>query len=273
MATTVALPTTVAPVTVSPTTTVTIEQKVLTDLHNGLHRIIYAHLGILVLLLALVGAGGYFGLKSYDKALAHAEALQTQYNLAQAAAVASQKQLTDLLAADAAQRAQESAQQASLAQQILKRDAQAPAPAIQTALQPSATAANVAKGLTEIYSDDKTFGVVQATPDGKVLSTVPQTQAMITSRLDSLRLSADLADTSKLYTLEQAKSSSLQTDLNSCKSTSSKDEIALADAQKTIKAYNKLVNRSKFKKILGAIGRNAERVGILFVGIELGHKL
>jgi hypothetical protein len=262
-------PTTVAPTISVPPATVTIEQKVLTDLHNGLHNLLYAHLGILVLVLALIGAGGYFGLRSYDKALAHAEALQTQFNTAQAAAAASQKQLTDLLAADAAQRAVESAQQTSIAQQILKRDAQAPAPAVQTALQPSATAAELEIGLESVFTGVSNFGVVQEGPGSSVLLNQAQTQAIIVSREAEIQNSADLKDEISLYTLEQAKSTSLQTDLNSCKSTVSKDETALVDAQKTITAYKKLAVRSRWKKFLGG----AEKVALVVVGVEIGHKL
>lgn len=269
MATTVALPTTVAPVTVPPTT-VTIEQKVLTDLHNGLHRIIYAHLGILILLFAFIGVGGYLGLKSYDKALAHAEALQAQFNAAQATAAASQKQLTDLLAADSAQRSQESAQQADLTQQILKRNSQAPAPAVQTALQPSATAANVAVGLQAAYSFS-TLPTVE--PDGKVALEPSQAQQTISAEINANQFSADYNDEVELYTLETDKTTSLSKDLAQCQDTETKDKVALSDANKALAAYDKLAKRSRFRKILGSIGRNAERAGILFVGIELGHKL
>ena|ERR1035438_10439524 len=97
-------------------TTPAVTPNLESELSAYVHKVLYAHFGVIVLMLVLMGAGGYFGLRSYDKALAHAEALQIQFNTAQAQAAASQKQLTDLLAADSAQRAKESAQQATLEQ-------------------------------------------------------------------------------------------------------------------------------------------------------------
>jgi hypothetical protein len=69
--------------------------------------------------------------------------------------------------------------------------------------------------------------------------------------------------------LEQAKYSSLQIDLNACKSTVSQDETALLDANKVISAYKKLAVRSRWKKFLGG----AEKVALIAVGFEIGHKL
>jgi len=239
------------------------------ELSVFVHKVLYAHLGIFVLLIALLGIGGCFGLRSYDKALAHAQALQVQFNNAQTQFTISQKQLTDLLAQDAQARAQESAQQTSLEQQIANRNVQAPAPAVQTALQPSATAQEVALGLGASYSDVPSFGAVQATSDGKVSLEPPQAQQIIASRENELRFSFDLQAETQLFTLEQAKSSSLQKDLTSCESTLYKAKTALGDANKTIAAYKKLAVRSRWKRFLGG----AEKAALIAVGIELGHKI
>jgi hypothetical protein len=243
------------------------------ELSKFAHKVLLAHAGILVLLLALIGAGGYFGLKSYDRALQHAEALQAQFNQAQAQASASQKALSDLLAQDAQERAQESAQQASLTQQILQRDAARPSPAVQTALQPSANAVDLKMGLEDAFKGVQGFGVVQVGSGVSVVLNQAQTAAVITSRETEIQKTADLADTSQLYALEKSKTTSLANDLSSCQSTVSKDSVALLDAQKALKAYDKLARRSKFRKLLGSVGRNAERVGILVLGYEIGRKL
>jgi hypothetical protein len=236
------------------------------------HKVLYAHLGVIVLLLALMGAGGYLGLRSYDKALAHAETLQVQFNVAQTQAAASQKQLTDLLAADTAQRAKENAQQATLEQQIVKRDNTPPAPAVQTALQPSANPETAIAGLQSVYL----FPVApKVEPDGNIALSVPEAQQTIQAKVDSVRFAADLKDETGLFTLEQSKSTSLSNDLTQCKVTESQDETALAAANKSIAAFKKAAGspQSKFRKVLGSIGRNAERVGILVVGLEIGHRL
>lgn len=247
--------------------------SVQSELSTFVHKVLYAHIGIFVLLVALMGMGGYFGLRSYDKALAHAEALQVQFNTAQAQAASSQKQLTDLLAADTAQRAKESAQQASLEQQIINRNAQVPAPAVQTALQPSADAGQVILGLRASYSDTPSFGTPKLDAEGNIALSVPQARSVMVGHENEKRLSFDLKAETQLFTLETAKSTSLSNDLTQCKATVSQDETALVGAKKSLAEYDKLAHRSRFRKLLGGIGRNAERIGIAVLAFELGHKL
>lgn len=239
------------------------------ELSVFVHKVLYAHVGVLVLLLALMGTGGYFGLRSYDKALAHAESLQVQFNAAQAQFTASQKQLTDLLAVDSAQRAQESAQQASLTQQIIQRDAKAPAPAVQTALQPSASAESVVLGLQSLYTGSIPTVVPKVTPDGNIEISAPEGQLWVSDKLSLNRFSADFQDEVKLYTLEQAKSTSLSNDLAQCTASNALAGTSLVDAKKTIAAYEKIAKRSRWKKFLSG----AEKVALVVAGIEIGHKL
>lgn len=252
---------------------VTIEQEVLTSIHNSLHRIIFAHLGVIVLFLATLGGLGYLGLRSYDKQVERAEALQVQFQQAQQAATQAQKQLTDIIAADSAARAQESAQQEAITLEMAKRAQQAPAPAVTEALKPSAAAAVVVSGLESAYSDVQGFGTPSVGSDKTVVLSLPQAQAAISAKVDLGRFQADLKDETSLYTLEQSKSTSLSNDLKVCQDTEAKDETALVAANKTIAAFDKVAHQSKFRKVLGSIGRNAERVLILAVGFEIGHKL
>lgn len=239
------------------------------ELSAFVHKVLYAHLGVIVLMLALMGAGGYFGLRSYDKALAHAEALQVQFNTAQAQFTASQKQLMDLLAADSAQRAKESAQQATLEQQILNRNAQAPAPAVQTALQPSADAEQVVLGLGASYSDVPSFGTPKVDTEGNIALSGPQAHSVLVGHENEKRLGFDLQAETGLFTLETAKSTSLSNDLAQCKVTVSQDETALTLANKDIAAYKKLAVRSRWQKFLGGV----EKVALVAIGFELGHKI
>jgi hypothetical protein len=235
---------------------VTLEQTVLTDLHNTFKKVLYAHLGVIVLLICFIAVGGYFGLKSYDKALAHADALQAQFT-------ASQKSLTDLLAQDAQLRTQQSAQEAALVAQVAQRASQAPPPAVTQALQPSASAVDAIQG---IQSEFNLQPAPEPLPDEKIALSVPNAQEMIRQVGAGKLAEADLSDETQLYTLEQTKNASLNTDLIACKST-------LSECQSTLKAYQNVVKKSRLRRILGGIGRNAERVGILVVGIELGHSL
>lgn len=243
------------------------------ELSTFAHKVLYAHLGIFVLLLALMAGGAFFGLKSYDKALAHAEALQAQFSQAQTAAAASQKALADLLAQDAQLRATESAQQANLAQQILRRDAQAPSPTVQAALQPTANSVNVILAIKSQHTDANPPVDPKGLPDGNIEITASEGRLWVSEKDSLNRFSADLKDTVQLYTLEQSKTTSLSNDLTQCNVTVTKDEVALADAKKSLVAYDKLANRSRFRKILGSIGRNAERFGIAVIAFEAGRKL
>jgi hypothetical protein len=249
-------------------TTPAVTPNLESELSAYVHKVLYAHFGVIVLMLVLMGAGGYFGLRSYDKALAHAEALQIQFNTAQAQAAASQKQLTDLLAADSAQRAKESAQQATLEQQIINRNAQAPSPAVQTALQPSANAESLVLGLGASYSDVPNFGTPKVDTEGNIALSVPQARSVLVGHENEKRLGFDLQAETGLFTLETSKSTSLSNDLAQCKATVSQDETALVDAKKSIAAYKKLAVRSRWQKFLGGV----EKVALVAVGFEIGHK-
>lgn len=249
------------------------EQQVLTNLHNKLHAVIYAHLGVIILLIASLLGAGYVAVKVHEHDLAHAEQLQQAFNQQAQVAAQAQKQLADIIAADAAQRAQETAQEQQIELAMAKR-AQEPLPApITAALAPSANAAVVVSGLEVAYSDVQPPMAPSVTPDGKIAVSVSNAQAEVSAKVALGKYEADLHDEVALFTLEQTKSASFQKDLATCQATVSQDETALADAKKTIAAYEKVAKQSRFRKILGSIGRNAERVAILVVGIELGHKL
>lgn len=239
------------------------------ELSMFVHKVLYAHIGIFILMLSLMGAGGYIALRSYDKVLAHAEALQTQFNVAQGQAAASQKQLTDLLAADAVQRAKESAQQAALEQQIINRNTQAQVPAVQQALQPSAGAKAVILGLQSLYTGSIPPVMPKLAQDGNIEISAPEGQQWLSDKVSLNRFSADYRDEVQLYTLEVAKSTSLSNDLSQCKGTVSQDETALVVANKTIAAYKKSAVRSRWKKFLGG----AKDVALVMTGVVLGHKI
>jgi len=174
-----------------------------TELSTFAHKVLYAHAGVLVLILVLVGLGGYCGLKSYDAQLAKAQVTEQKYE-------AAQKTLTDLLATDAQERAAMQAQQVNLITQIAKRDKTPPSAPVIAALQPNATAETAANVLGLVFSLSP---YPSATPDNKVVLSVPNAQELVKNGVELNKLRPDYADEVKLYDLEQQKSTSLNNDL------------------------------------------------------------
>jgi hypothetical protein len=237
------------------------------------HKVLLTHLGVLVLILALVGFGVCRGFSSYDKLLAHAEALQAQFTQAQAQYSASQKQLTDLLATDSAERAQESSQQAALVSQIAQRTTQAPSPVVTQALAPGAGSEDLVLAFKSVLSLPNSSVDPKAMSDGTV-DLGPTVAQQTLSLLEAGNLAqANLKDETQLYDLEVSQNSSLTKDLSQCVSDETQAKTALADAQKALAVYKKALHRSRFRKILGGVGRNAERIGIAIVAFEAGRKL
>ena len=223
-----------------------------TELSTFAHKVLYAHAGVLVLILVLVGLGGYCGLKSYDAQLAKAQVTEQKYE-------AAQKTLTDLLATDAQERAAMQAQQANLIGQIAKRDKTPPSAPVIAALQPNATAETAANVLGLVFSLSP---YPSATPDNKVVLSVPNAQELVKNGVELNKLRPDYADEVKLYDLEQQKSTSLNNDLVQCKTT-------LVASQKEATAYKKIAVKGRWKKFLGG----AEKVGTLVGGLVLGHMI
>lgn len=257
----------------TPSPLVTLEQEVLTNLHNKLHTIIVAHIGVLVLFIALVGFGGWLGLRSYDKQVERAEALQVQFEKSQEVAAQAQKQLADIIAADSAARAQETTKQQDIEKAMLQRAQTPPAPPVVEALKPSADAGQLKIGLEAVFAAVPTFGPVSVGEGTSVVLNQAQTQAVIVSRENELSLSLDLKDETALFTLEQAKTSSLNRDLTACQATVSSDKDALKKAQDSIVAYEKVAHQSKFRRVLGAIGSTAGKVVIAAVAFEIGASI
>jgi hypothetical protein len=236
-------------------------------MHSGLRNLIYAHLGILLLVLSLLAVGGYFGLRSYEKQLARAEALQAQYEQAQKLYTDSQAQLKTLVAADDAQRLKDSVQQATIQAQITKRDSQALPQVVSQGLETSASSKSIENAFRSVLSVPDTEPTPKALPDGTI-DLGPSVAQQTVSQLETgNQAKADLKDETQLYSLEVASNSSLSKDLGQCLASDSQGKAALADANKTIAAYKKAAHRSVFKRILDG----AEKVGILVAGIELGR--
>lgn len=215
----------------------------------------YALVGTLVLLLVLMGFGGYLGVKAFDQQLARQEAKDTQYQ-------ADRKVFMDQLSAHDTERAAQQVQISQLQAQISKRDSQPLPKAVQAGLLPDATAEVVAKAVTEAYSNNPAFGQASATPAGQVSLSVPQAQATVEAKVDFDRASADLADEKSTISLLNGTNFSLTNDLNQCKLLNTK-------AEADIQGFKKLATRSKWQKFMAG----AEKVALFAAGAYVGHRL
>lgn len=205
-------------------------------------------IGTLVLVMGLMGFGGYEALKSFDAQLARAEQREAQYNT-------DRKTWQDALAQHDAERVADATKIASLEAQVAARDKKPLPP-------PVTTPDEAVAGLQAAYSDVPAFGAPQATPDGKVAVNVPQAQILITTKLDLNRLKLDLTDEKAIVDLQKQTNASLSKDLTGCQALN-------VEANKTIADYKKLAKKSRWQKFLSG----AEKVGLVLGGMYVGHKI
>ena len=226
--------------------------NIVADMHAHSVRVSYFFVGIIVLVLAIATGAGYLGLKSYDAQLAWAEAMQTQY-------VAAVKDFQTQLAQHDAQRATDLAQVASLEAQIAKRTTQPLPEPIKAGLKPDATAEQASLALKTAYN-----GLVdpQSTPDGKVLTTVKETQLLTTSKVQLDMVLSNFSDQKAIVDLQKGTISSLNNDLTTCKAT-------VAKGNETIDSLKKVVKPSRFKRFLSG----AKTAVMVAAAAYLGHKL
>ena len=216
-------------------------------------RVSQMFVGIIVLVLALAGVGAYLGLQAYEREASHAQALEQKYEDAQ-------KLFAEQLAAHDAERVANAEQSAALVAQIAARAKQPQAPAVQKALAPTATALEIRSGLQAVLSPRH--------PDlppmdiaGETIEISPvSAQALVADEVLLNKVIADLTDTQSLLALANADKASLSSDL-------AQSQAQNAEAQKVIAAYKKAAVVTKWKKFLNG----AQKVGILIVGISLGH--
>lgn len=218
-------------------------------------KVSYMFLGIIVLILALAGVGGWFGLKAYEGQVARAEAIEQKYEDAQ-------KAFQVTLAQHDAERATDAKATAALLAQIAARAAKPPAPVVQAGLLPTATAKQASLALNALYSPS--YPAFASTPiEGeKVAVTVTEAQEIASDKLVGDRSKADLTDTQALLGLSKTDNSLLTSDLNQCKANS-------AQADKTIAAYKAIAVKSKWQRFLAG----ALKVGIFAAGAAIGHGL
>jgi len=236
----------------SVTTAVQSEVSVLAHRHLSFS---YALVGTLVLLLVLMGFGGYLGVKAFDAQLARQEVKDAQYNQ-------DRKVFMDQLSAHDAERAAQATQIASLGLRIAHRNAEPLPKEVQAGLLPDATAETVARAVTTAYSKNPAFGQATATPGGQVSLSVPQAQATVEAKVGFDKASADLADEKSMVSLLNGTNLSLSNDLNQCKLLNTK-------AQADIAGFKKLAVRSKWQKFLGGM----KTAAAFAAGAYVGHKI
>lgn len=227
----------------------------LADLSHKHFTISYLFGGILALVLIIGSFGGYVALRSFDNQLAKAEVREQQYD-------ADRKSWQDELKVRDAERAADAQRVEGLMGQIAARAA-APLPKpIQTALKPGATIPEVEIGLQMAFKGSPEFDAPFPSTAPYVPLSAPQAQLVTQTKVDKDRLTEDLKDEKTIADLQSGTISSLNSDLNQCKTTLSASDKVIAD-------YKRLAKKSKWKKFLGG----AEKVAIFAVGAYIGHKV
>lgn len=241
----------------------TAEQQAQLYLHQQLSALAQKHvtvsytlIGALVLLMLLLGAGGYIGLKFADKQLARAEASEQRFQQAQ-------KDLQSQITAHDAQRSDDTQKQNVIVKVVHDTDTSTDAKIAQV-LQPK-TAQQALSDLDDAYGSELNL---KDTPlNGNLLSfPVTTVQQFSASKLDRDRLSADLNNYKGLLTFEQDKTKTLTADLGKANGT-------LTVCQQTVEDYKKAAKVGRLKKFLHAAGGTAVTIGAAVFGFELGHRL
>ena len=237
-----------------PTITAVVQSEVaaLANRHLGL---IYGLVGVIVLMMILMGVGGYFGLKAFDAQLSRQEVRDTQFQ-------ADRTAFLNTLAAHDTERTADATKIAQLEAQIKQRDSKPLLPAVKPGMQPNANAEQVKNALGAVYGVDVAAGTPKVEPDGNIALSLSQGQQALSARLDADRYGTDLKDEKVINSLQETTIGSLKTDLNSCKDLNTK-------AQSDIAGYKKLAKKSRWQKFLGGV----EKVALVAGGAMLGHMI
>lgn len=247
-----------------PATTLTAEQQAQLYLQQQFSALAHKHvtvsytvIGVLVLVLALAGVGGWLALKFADKQIERAEAAEQRFEQ-------STKDLQTQLAASQTQRAADSAKQDVIVKVVHDTDA-ATDTKIQDVTKPGVTATQAVSDLDSAYHGGLNLSGTPVTADGASFST-PTVQQFTATKLDRDRLSTDLTNYQGLLTIEQDKTKSLTTDLTSCQAVVKKGQDAVKEDKKAIVV-------TKWKKFLNGAKETVIVVGSIVAGVELGKRL
>jgi hypothetical protein len=215
----------------------------------------YGIVGILLLVLVLMGIGGYLGLKSFNTQLAAQATKDAQYQ-------ADRKTFMDTLTAHDAERVAQATQIAQLEAQIAHRAAQPLPKPVQEGLKPNATAQMVAGAVQSVYSSTPIFGAVVVDSAGYIALSPSQGQQVAQTKVDLDKAQGDLGDQKSINSILNVSNSSLTSDLGSCKALN-------VQANKDIEGYKKLAVKSKWRKFLDG----ALKVVLVAGGAAIGHAI
>lgn len=214
----------------------------------------FAMLGALVLILALCAVGGYFGLASYEKQLARAEAAEKQYNV-------DRKELTAQLAASKTVQDDATKAQQVIVKVVHDRDV-ATDKKIAEVTAPNKSAADALSDLSAAYHGTIVADPNAITADGRLVFPVFTVQGFTGTKLDRDRLADDLKSSADNLVQEKVKTDALTKDV-------AKANKAVADAKPAIDAYAKIAKHSRLKKF----GAGALKVAVFIAGVYAGHAL
>lgn len=219
-----------------------LNQKMLEEFTSLAHKhatVSYALIAVLVVVLSAAGFGGYFGLKSYQAAIVHAEQVEKD-----SAAVISQYQ--QQLAADTAERVR-------LEQEIATRDKQTERKKKEVA-QNTTDPIKAMSNLATAYGDEgsKVFADTPLEADGRWGFNIPAVNQFTQTKMDKDALAADVDD--------------LQSEVESLKLDQEKGQQALAACQTTVNAYKKAAKKSKWQKVVSGMKIGGAIVLSAFIG-------
>jgi len=149
------------------------------ELSVFVHKVLYAHVGVLILLLALMGAEDTLACARMTKPGprgSSANAVQYRTGPVHGITEAAHRPVGSRFSPESTRKCPASQPNAT----DHPEDTKTPAPAVQTALQPSASILDVVLGLQTSYSDAPSFGPVTP-PRTKGRSECAQAQAVVVS--------------------------------------------------------------------------------------------
>jgi cell division protein FtsB len=224
-----------------------VESELSAIAHKHAH-VSFALIGIVVLVLALMGAGGYAALRLFEHALDKQDAKYDTF-------LANQKTMQEQIAKDAQTIAEISRSQQQKVVVIHDRDQKA-----DTQIVDVTRADKTTEQVAIDFSAQ--FGYRPQIVGETFQFTQPQTQGFTALKIDRDRLFLDYGNEKELYSQEQSKTALLQNDVGHLQ----KD---VTEANKQIEGYRKLAHRGKWKKI----GEGAVKVGIFAAGVYIGSKV
>jgi hypothetical protein len=224
--------------------------------HKHAH-VSYLLVGVLVLVLGLMGAGGYLAVKSFDAAEARAE---QRYEKGEADRAILEKRLeaTQQLIITLSQ------QQAQHTQAVVKRNKTADDD-IKTYTEPSRDEKDVRLDVAKVYGLEEPYPYIYLKDDPHTfIFTKANVQEFVATRIDRDRLRENLKDVQTNLALEQQKTAALTVSLTDA-------ETQAVEDKKTIAEFRKVVHKGKFARFFGGVKTGAVFTAGFVSGLVVGR--